>query len=80
MTKDIQEIEKLLRDEKLPDQDTSHVKRHVWQSILRCRRERQDKGSPIFRIKPWLWPLASIVLILLCFLLIWLMFGSSGMK
>lgn len=76
MTKDIHEIERLLREEKLPDQDTSQVKAHVWKKILEDHRKRQ-KQSLLLRIKPWFWSLASILLIILCILIMWFVLAQN---
>ncbi|MBN2104713.1 hypothetical protein JW835_11795 [bacterium] len=76
MIKKIEEIEQLLRDEKLPDQNINHLKTDIWQKIIQGHHVQTKRRSFLFHIKPWLWTLASILLILVCLFLMWLMNGS----
>ena len=71
--KRIEDIEKILREEKLPDQDTSAFKPKIWQRILKERREREHASTPlIFKIKPWMWAAASMLLLILSIILMWM--------
>jgi hypothetical protein len=63
--KNIKDIEKLLRDTKLPDRNMSHIQHEVWHRILNMQRERHKKIF-LLRIKPWIWTLASLILIVIC--------------
>jgi hypothetical protein len=70
--KKIEDIEKILREEKLPDQDTSAFKLKIWQQILQERRQR--KNVPLLmKIKPWMWFAASMLLLIICLLMMWMM-------
>jgi hypothetical protein len=63
--KDFEDIEKTLRDTRLPDQDMSHTRHEVWQRIMKAR-EKRHKRILLSCVKPWGWALASIILILIC--------------
>lgn len=73
MTKKLEDIEQLLKNDRLPDQDTGSVKPHIWREILKLHREKSKRGSPLFHIKLWVWPLASIILLAVCLFLMWLL-------
>ena len=66
--RDLKNIEKMLRDARLPDAKNDEVRLKMWQTLLTQRRERLRRGL-LYRIKPWMWALASIVFILLCVLI-----------
>lgn len=61
----LNDIEKLLSDSKLPDQELPQTRNQIWHQILDERKKRH-KLSMIFLIKPWMWALFSILLILMC--------------
>lgn len=65
MTPKLHEIEKLLRNGKLPNKSTLQVRHKVWQQILSAQRERRTSKS-LLKLPPWIWPMGSIILILLC--------------
>lgn len=67
--KTLNEIEKLLKESKPPDREMSQSRHEMWHEILKKRRDRRRLGF-LFRIRPWIWALMSIVLIVLCFLFI----------
>ena len=70
--KTLNNIEKLLKQSKLPDRDVSHSRHEMWHEILKRRRDRRRLGF-LFRIRPWVWALMSIVLIALCILfMLWI--------
>jgi hypothetical protein len=73
MNKKLEDIEQLLKNGRLPDQDSGSVKLNIWREILKQHREKSKRGSPIFRIIPWIWPLASILLLAICLFLMWLL-------
>ena len=59
-------IEEILRDSKPPYHDMSHSMHEAWQHVLYERnRYPKNKGGLLF-IKPWMWALASVALILIC--------------
>ena len=63
--KDLEHIEKTLREAKPPDHDMTRSRHKVWQNILKRRRERR-KRFPLAFIKPWMWALASVIVIVIC--------------
>lgn len=65
--KNLQDIEKMLRESRLPDRDMSHTRYDIWREILKKRRDTRRFGY-LFRIRPWIWALASLALIVLCFI------------
>jgi hypothetical protein len=65
--KNNRDIEKILKESRLPDRDMSSTGHEVWTRIIESRKKR-GKRSPFSRMKPWVWALASILLILLCVL------------
>ncbi|MFQ5605550.1 MAG: hypothetical protein ACE5HS_19950 [bacterium] len=65
MKKKLHEIEKVLRNGKLPHKDLSGIREMNWQKILQAQRKRR-KPQFFLSLPPWSWALASIVLILLC--------------
>lgn len=69
------DIEKLLFESKLPDQKLSNAQHQIWQQILDERKKRHQL-SIIFRIKPWMWALASVLLMLLCIALMIALYRS----
>ncbi|MBN1783259.1 hypothetical protein JW948_19145 [bacterium] len=75
MTKNIEEIEQLLREKKLPDQDAGYIRNQLWQKILEENRKRK-KTSPLFRIRPWIWTLASLIVLAVSLFIMWLIHGS----
>jgi hypothetical protein len=72
MKKHLKEIEDILRNGKLPDADTARLRHQVWQKLLRTQRERR-KFKSLLKLQPWIWALASIILILLCVLIMMLL-------
>lgn len=68
----LEDIEELLRDGKLPDTDPSSLRQKAWQSVLAKRRGRR-KQKAFLRLQPWSWALASIIVILLGFLILFLL-------
>jgi len=72
MTKKIDEIEELLRNGKLPIQSAAKLRHKSWQRILRAQRERLTSKS-LIKIPPWIWPMASILVFLLCVIYFFLM-------
>jgi hypothetical protein len=73
MNKELEDIEQILKNGRLPDQDSGAVKSRIWQEILKQYRGKSKRGSPLFRITPWIWPLASILLLAVCLFLMWLL-------
>ena len=65
--KNNRDIEKILKESRLPDRDMSSTGHEVWRRIIEARKTH-GKRSPLSRMKPWVWALASILLILLCVL------------
>ncbi|NQT26463.1 hypothetical protein HQ585_14010 [candidate division KSB1 bacterium] len=65
--KKLNDIERLLKESKLPDWDLSQSRHEMWHQILKKRRDRRRLGF-LFRIRPWIWALMSIILIVLCFM------------
>jgi len=68
----INEIEELLRDSKLSIKNTAQFRYNTWQRILRAQRERRTSKS-LVKIPAWIWPMASILVVLLCFIYFFLM-------
>jgi len=73
--KEFEDIEKLLKESKLPDRDTSPIRHEAWKRILRSRREKREKPL-IAKISPLGWALASIILILVCIFFMILIYRS----
>lgn len=65
--KDLHDIEKMLEKARPPDQDFSKTRRQIWQDILNRRKSQNKKGFPI-SLAPWIWVVASLVLIFICVL------------
>lgn len=65
MKKHLTEIEDILRNGKLPDSDLAPLRHQVWQQVLKAQRKRRKPKLPL-KVPPWVWALASIILILLC--------------
>lgn len=60
------DIEELLRNDNLPHRyDTGHMRHLNWQRVLQEHRQRRQLPF-LFRIPPWIWSLASIMLIIVC--------------
>jgi hypothetical protein len=70
--KDYSDIEKRLRNGKLPDSDMSKHRYKVWQKLLRAQRGRRKLAS-FLSIPPSIWALASIVILILFFIFIFLL-------
>lgn len=70
--KKLEDIEKKLRNNNLPETDISSICFQEWQRILKTHKEKQ-KLSLIFKTTPWLWTLASILLIVLCIIIMFLL-------
>lgn len=71
-----EDIERLLRDSRLPDRNGSKDRHDVWERVLKARKDR-PKRSLLLRVRPWMWALASILLVLLCVLFM-LMIRHTG--
>ncbi len=72
MRRKLHEIEELLRNGKVPDADLSHLRHEAWQKLLAARRQRR-RPKGFLRLPPWVWALASILLIVLSLLvMLWL--------
>ncbi|NIR51120.1 hypothetical protein GWO43_21165 [candidate division KSB1 bacterium] len=65
MRKSLKDIEDTLRNGKLPHANLAQHRHKVWQRVLQAQRERR-KSKLMLNLPPWIWVLASIVLILLC--------------
>jgi len=63
--KDLNDIEAILKETKPPDHDVSHFRTETWHAIIDAQRDRHKKGF-LSKCSPWIWALASILLILLC--------------
>ena len=63
--KDTKDIEELLKGARLPDRSSPKDRRDMWEQVL---RRHKIKKSLWLRIRPWIWALASILLILICIL------------
>jgi hypothetical protein len=70
--KKITEIEEFLRSGRLPHADARSLRDRVWQKIVESRRTRRTPKLPL-HLPPWIWALASIVLVLLCIIFILMM-------
>ena len=57
------DIEEVLRDSRLPDRDESIEMRAMWREIL-TERKTQKHSTFFGGIKPWVWGLASLIIIL----------------
>ena len=68
----LKDIEQVLRNGKLPDTDPSSLRQRVWQGVLSKQRGRR-KPKAFLRLLPWTWALASIIVILLGILVIFLL-------
>lgn len=70
--KDLKEIEKLLRDSRLPDTDFTRNRHETWRKLIEAQRRRRKSHILPF-VPPWIWALASLILLLLSILLmLWL--------
>ncbi len=58
------DIEKTLQESRLEDQDTPKSLHEAWQQALNERQHRHPVPL-LLKIKPWMWALASILVILL---------------
>lgn len=70
--KEFQNIEKRLRNGKLPDRDMSKHRHKVWQRISHAQRARRKMIS-FLSIPPWVWAVGSIVILILFFVFMFLM-------
>jgi uncharacterized membrane protein YidH (DUF202 family) len=62
----LKEIEDLLRHgRELAEKNLSQIRHETWQRVLHAQRQRRKRytGFP-----PWVWALASLILIVLCFI------------
>ena len=62
--RDFSDIEKRLQNGKLPDSDMSKYRHNIWQRILQAQRSRR-KIISFLSIPPSIWALASIIIIIL---------------
>ena len=70
--KDFKDIEKRLKNGKLPDSDMSKHRHKVWQKILQARRTRRKLVS-LLSIPPYVWAVGSIIILLLFFIFMFLL-------
>lgn len=63
--KESKDIEKILKDSRPPNRELPSTRREAWKRIIE-RRKTPRKRSPLLKMKPWIWALASIILIILC--------------
>jgi hypothetical protein len=70
--KDFQDIEKRLRNGKLPDSDMSKHRYKVWQTLLQAQRTRR-KIISFLSIPPWIWAVGSIIILILFFIFMFLL-------
>ena len=69
---DLKNIEEMLRESRLPDSDFSKNRSETWRRLIDAQR-RPHKTRLLFALPPWLWALASLLLLLLSILLmLWL--------
>lgn len=61
MKKDLQEIEELLRESRLPDTDFSQSRYAAWHRIIAAQRKRRAPKAFYF-LPSWVWILASLLL------------------
>lgn len=69
--KEFRDIEKRLLNGKLPDSDMSRHRPKVWQGILQAKRIPRKMLS-VFSIPPYIWALASIIILVLFFIFIFI--------
>ena len=62
--KDFKDIEKKLRNGKLPDADMTKRQNQIWRRILLKQRKRRDVRK-VFSLVPWIWAFASIIIIVI---------------
>jgi hypothetical protein len=70
--RDFRDIEKRLQDGKLSDSDMSRHRHKIWQRILQAQRSRR-KIISFLSIPPSIWALASIIIIILFFIFMFLL-------
>jgi hypothetical protein len=70
--KDYKDIEKRLRNGKLPDSDMSKHRYKVWQKLLQAQRGRRKMAS-FLSISPSVWALASIIILILLFIFMFML-------
>ena len=73
--KNLNDIEDFLRENKPPDQSTDQTMHDVWQTVMKIRKERHPKHL-LHYTRPWMWVLASFLLIGFCILMMVLMARS----
>jgi hypothetical protein len=60
----LKEIEDMLRHKgDLAEKDLSQIRHKNWQRMLQARRQRRKSYTGL---PPWIWALASLILIVLC--------------
>jgi len=64
--REFKDIEKRLRNGRLPDSDMSKYRHKAWQKILQAQRARR-KIISFLSIPPWVWAVASIIILILFF-------------
>lgn len=57
-------IEDVLRESRLEDQEAPKSLHDAWQQALQERKDRHPLPM-LWKVKPWMWALASILVILL---------------
>ncbi|MCG8607842.1 hypothetical protein MJD09_23010 [bacterium] len=70
--KNLKQVEDLLRNGKPSDTDLTRLRYRVWQHVLNSQRQRR-KPKTLLRLPSWIWALASIMVILLGILVIFLL-------
>ena len=70
--KDFKDIEKRLRNGKLPDSNMSKHRIKVWQKLLQAQRNRRKLVS-FLSISPSVWALGSIIILILFFIFMFLL-------
>jgi hypothetical protein len=70
--KEFQDIEKRLRDGKLPDSDMSKRRVKVWHKIAQTPRSRKE-FILFSSLPPWIWAVGSMILLILFFIIMFLL-------
>ncbi len=70
--KDFKDIEKRLRNGKLPDSNMSKHRHKAWQKILQARRTRRKLVS-FLSIPPYFWAVGSIIILILFFIFMFIL-------
>lgn len=73
--KNLGDIEEILRENRLQDQNVEQSIHEVWQAVLKMRKERHKK-SLLDYTRPWMWAMASFLVIGVCIFIMYLMAKS----